>query len=101
MGPVHSNPLRTLGRVVDRIGRFIVIVAICGGLAVALYALMHGLKMRSDAQLSGVTDALKRLLLYPLGAAMAGGVLATVGLVLMYIGRCVRRISPEESDAGG
>ena len=80
------EPLRILGRVVDRIGLFIVVVAGCGGLVVALYALLHGLAMVFDGQLSGMTDALKRMLLLPFVAAMTGGVVAIAGLGLMYLG---------------
>ena len=80
---------------VDRIGLFIVVVAFCGGLVVALYAFLHGLAMWSDGQLSGMTDVLKRLLLYPFVAAMTGGVVTIAGLGLMYLGDALLETAAE------
>ena len=92
--PGPSPRVRILGPAVERVGLYILGVAYSGGLVVALYALGDGLHRWSDGQLSGVTDAVKRLLLYPIVAAMAGGVAAIPGLVLMFVGDA---LAPTES----
>lgn len=78
--------MRVLGATLQRVGLVIVVGALFAGLLVAVYALGDGLHRLSQGELVGEKETLKRLLLYPIGAAMAGGVAAVAGLVLMAVG---------------
>ena len=78
--------MRVLGATLQRVGLVIVVGALFAGLLVAVYALGDGLHRLSQGELVGEKETLKRLLLYPMGAAMAGGLAAVAGLVLMALG---------------
>ena len=56
-----------------------------GGLLLAAYALADGLGRLHEEGFSGEKEALKRLVGYPLGAAVAGSLVAVAGVVLMYL----------------
>lgn len=75
-----------LGRTLDRLGLVIVCIALFAGVVLALYVLADGVRKLADGDLSGLTDALARLLVYPVAAAAAGGLVVAVGVFLMYLG---------------
>jgi hypothetical protein len=84
--PGASGLSGTVSAALERTGLTIAAVALGGGLVVGLYAFGDGLHGFSDGRLSGVVDALRHLLLYPIVAAFAGGVAAVPGVVVMYAG---------------
>jgi len=89
--------MRVFGVMLQRVGRVIAVGAFLGGLALAVYALGDGLHRLAEGELSGEKEALKRLVLYPAGAAMVGSLAAVVGLVLMYLGESTRNSSSQSS----
>ena len=78
--------MRILAVVLSRLGKAIAVGAIVGGLLLAAYALADGLGRLHEEGFSGEKEALKRLVGYPLGAAVAGSLVAVAGVVLMYLG---------------
>ena len=78
--------MRTLGVVLRRLGLVTAGGGFVCGLLVALYALFDAIDRLAHHRLGDVTRALERLVLYPLCAALAGSVVAVIGLVLMYAG---------------
>lgn len=75
-----------VGLVLFRMGIAVVCAGFFGGLAVAVYAVGSGLHELSQGDLSGGSDVVKHLILYPLGAAMAGGFGAMSGMVMIALG---------------
>src|SRR5215211_7609178 len=78
--------MRILAVVLSRLGKAIAVGAIVAGLLLAAYALADGLGRLHEEGFSGEKEALKRLVGYPLGAAVAGSLVAVAGVVLMYLG---------------
>jgi len=77
--------MRTVGVVLFRLGRAIAFGAIVAGLLLAAYALAAALNRLHDEGFAGAKEALTHFLLYPVAAAVAGGLVAVSGVVLMYL----------------
>jgi hypothetical protein len=78
--------MRVLGATLQRVGLLIVGGTLLAGFVVAAYALGDGLHRLAGGELVGEKEVFEHLILYPVAAAMAGGVAAIVGLVLIYVG---------------
>ena len=78
--------MRVLGVALFRAGSFLAVVAVLGGLALAVYALGEDVHKLATVGLGGEKESLKRLVLYPVGAAMAGSLAALPGLALNQLG---------------
>jgi hypothetical protein len=89
--------VRILSWTLERVGLAIVCIAVVGGVGLALYALADAARKLSDGDLSGPLEAVARVVLYPIAAGAAGSLVATVGLVLMYLGDSLADESERES----
>jgi len=78
--------MRLVGFVLLRTGFVMICAALLGGLAVAVYALVTGLDGVLHGDIVGEKETAKRLILYPIGAGVAGSFLALPGLLLSYLG---------------
>ncbi len=78
--------MRVAGFVLLRAGLLMIGAALLGGLGVAVYAVATGVNGILEGDIVGEKEALTHVLLYPIGAGVAGSLLALPGLMLSYLG---------------
>jgi hypothetical protein len=79
--------VRLLGSALLRAGYLITAGALLGGLLLAAYLGTEAVHRLAYGEYPGEKDAVEHLLLFPLGAAIAGTIVAILGLILTLLGQ--------------
>jgi hypothetical protein len=79
--------MRLLGSVLLRTGYLITGAALLGGLLLTVYLGTEAVHRLVYGEYPGEKDAVEHLFLFPLGAAIAGTIVAILGLILTLLGQ--------------